>query len=354
MVDSELVNPAAPEETPAAAPPESMAPAETPAPTPAAEVPEGEAPPGPEAPVDALPGPEAPADAPPAPEAPADASTATDAPADASTSGEAATGDREKKQRGRPRAKLEDLVPGTGIKGKVVGLAKFGAFVDIGAVTDGLVHITEFSQKRVRRVEDAVQLGDEVDVWIKDVDMNSGRVSLSMRKRPDRPLKELKVGDVVVGTVTSTTKYGVFVDIGAETEGLVHISEMSSGFVERPSDVIGSGASVEVRVKEIDLARERISLSMVGLSNDLGLGAEGGGHEAAPGGADDGVPAEPEERMPTVVELALRRALGEMQDEMDTEDAEAPAAPAPVPERDTLGEMYERMLASYKAEKAQR
>jgi predicted RNA-binding protein with RPS1 domain len=274
------------------------------------------------------------------------------APAQGDATDEVDAPEKVKKQRGRPRTKLEELVVGTETKGRVVGLAKFGVFVDIGAITDGLVHITEFTEKRVHRVEDAVQLGDEVEVWIKDVDLNSGRVSLSMRKRAAHPIADLHPGDVVTGTVTSTTKYGVFVDIGAETEGLVHISEMSSGFVEKPSDVVATGAAVEVRVKEVDLTRDRISLSMVGLSNDLGLQAGQGDIGAELRVDADAIPLEPEERMPTVVELALRRALGQMQDE--SEEPPAVEAPAPAPAaKDSLGELYERMLASYKAEKSQ-
>lgn len=250
--------------------------------------------------------------------------------------------------RGRPRLKLEDLQAGQEYHGKVVGLAKFGAFVDIGAVTDGLVHLTEFSSKRVRKVEDLVALGDEVDVWVKDVDLNGNRISLSMRKKPKHAIRDLRVGEVLAGVVTSTTEYGVFVDIGSDTEGLVHISEISSGFVQKPSDAVSPGDAVEVRIKDIDLSRERISLSMVGLANDVGLDAapamavasEAEEHEAM---------AEPEERMPTVVELALRRALGELEEEeVEAVDEELDEDEA---ENESLGEIYERMLAEYRASK---
>jgi len=303
---------------------------------------------------------------PPSSEAPAvpEASAGTEAPPAAEgvaavpVPDDEAKPDKVRVRRGKPRDRLDELVVGTPIKGKVVGLAKFGAFVDIGAVTDGLVHLTEFSQKRVSKVEDAVQMGDEVEVWIKDVDAATGRISLSMRHKAARPMTELRPGDVLTGAITSATKYGVFVDIGAETEGLVHISEMSSGFVEKPGDIVKSGEVVEVRIKEIDLARERISLSMVGLANDQGMqGGPSEGHDHTRA-AEEVAPPEPEERMPTVVELALRKALGQLQEE----SVEAPAPqPAPreaaVPDAkddDTLGEVYERMLAAYRAEKAEK
>jgi predicted RNA-binding protein with RPS1 domain len=260
---------------------------------------------------------------------------------------------KRKQRRGRPRTKLEDLVVGTETTGKVVHLAKFGCFVDIGAVTDGLVHITEFPKRRVRNVEDVVKSGDEVYVWIKGVDLDNGRISLSMRKKPQRPIQELQTGTVLTGTVTSVTKYGAFVDIASDTEGLVHISEMSSGYVERPSEIVSPGDTVEVRIKEIDGERQRISLSMVGLANDMGLDAE------APTAAQHDEPEEaeePEERMPTVVELALRRALGEDVDGLDSQEPVAGSAVAveggeePKKSRDDeLTDLYERMLEEYRS-----
>lgn len=265
-------------------------------------------------------------------------------------------GEQKNERRGKPRTRLEDLEVGSEAQGKVMATAKFGVFVDIGAVTDGLVHVSEFPKSRFRRVEDVVEQGDTVDVWIKDVDVKGNRISLSMRKKPTRPMVDLDKGAVLTGTVTSVTKYGAFVEIGAETEGLVHISEMSSGYVERPAEVVKVGQSVEVRVKEIDQDRERISLSMIGLANDMGFGAEAESEQ------DSEEADSSQERMPTVVELALRKALGEMQPEEEEAAAEEEAEEEPVAEeedeepddsdaeveRESLGEVYERMLEEYR------
>jgi predicted RNA-binding protein with RPS1 domain len=257
-----------------------------------------------------------------------------------------------RKPRGLPRLRLDEVVVGTETQGKVMAVAKFGIFVDVGAVTDGLVHISEFPKQRVQKSETGYNLGDTVNVWIKDVDVDGNRISLSMRKRPERSMRELHSGDVLSGTVTNLTKYGAFVDIGAETEGLVHVSEMSSGYVEKPGEIVKAGQRVEVRIKDIDLRRERISLSMVGLANDLGLPGPKG--NATP---DDNREQSPE-RQPTVVELALRRALGELHggDEAEGEpgtEAEVPPADAPArPDHESLGEVYERMLADYRASKS--
>jgi predicted RNA-binding protein with RPS1 domain len=261
--------------------------------------------------------------------------------------GEAAEAPPPRERRGRPRDRLEDLQVGTQAHGKVVGLAKFGVFVDIGAVQDGLVHISEFEERRVRNVEEVMRSGDEVDVWIKAVDLDAQRIALSMRRRPERPIESLHVGDVLIGKVTSLTKYGAFVDIGSDTDGLVHISEMSGGFVARPEDVVHVGDSVEVRVKELDSGRERIGLSMVGLASDPGTGAG----EEAPSASELSVePSQPaEERAPTVVELALRRAFG--QDTADAAAAGTPAQPGKSKQKD-LSDVYTRMLEEYRATKA--
>lgn len=252
-----------------------------------------------------------------------------------------------KKRRGRPRKTLADLTVGEKMQGRVVGLAKFGAFVDIGALTDGLVHITELPGKRVRNVEEVLSSGDAVEVWVKDVDTKSNRISLTMKPPAARPLGSLSAGDVVEGTVTTITKYGAFVDIGSDTEGLVHVSEMSSGFVSRPEDIVQPGGQVEVRIKEIDRGRNRISLSMVGLSHDVGKDQA----DARAAEEDYEMPEEPEERRPTVVELALRKALGEIEDEdEDGAGAQEGGSQRASEKRDgkQLTDVYARMLEEYR------
>ncbi|MCB0217122.1 MAG: S1 RNA-binding domain-containing protein [Chloroflexi bacterium] len=292
----------------------------------------------------------------PAPETPADA--AVPAAAESTATKPKA---RSAKPRGKPRTPISEVEVGFKTRGKVVGLAKFGAFVDIGATTDGLVHISELGgSKRVAKVEDVLQPGVEVEVWVKEVDASKNRISLSMKAKPQNPLSELSAGTVLNGTVSSVAKYGVFVDIGSETEGLVHISEMSSGYVQQPEDLVKPGDTVEVRVKEIDSQRERISLSMVGLANDTGQASESSGRGRAREEYEDyEMPDEPEERMPTVLEMALRGAGLLAADEDDAEDASDASSDA-----DAEGEIaaksggagmtdvYSRMLQQYRESKA--
>lgn len=264
-------------------------------------------------------------------------------------------------RRGRPRTPLEDVVIGTALRGKVVGLRPFGVFVDIGAMTDGLVHITEFPKKGVRKVEDVVKNGDTVDVWVKDVDPGANRISLTMRQPARHAIGSLSAGDVLSGTVTSLTPYGAFIDIGSDTEGLVHVSEMSSGYVKKPDDIVHSGDVVEVRIKEIDRNRQRISLSMVGLANDTGLAAaqeesarakaeaEARAREAADSAY---TPEEPAERQPTVVELALRRALGQVDDDGAPATRSTPQKSGRKASNRDLGDVYSRMIAEYRTSKS--
>ncbi|MEO8083153.1 MAG: S1 RNA-binding domain-containing protein [Ardenticatenales bacterium] len=341
-------------------PPAETATAEAPAETAAAEVPAESA-----APVNLPPAAdtadtavaEAPAEAP--------AEAAAEPAADAAPPAEGrAKGGKPPAARGRPRRQLAELVVGEKLKGKVVGLSKFGAFVDIGATTDGLVHLTELPGKRVRSAEEAVQSGQSVEVFVKEVDLDKGRISLSMRDPVANPLNGLSVGDVVTGHVTTVTKYGAFIDIGSDTEGLVHISEMSSGFVSRPEDVVQPGAEVEVRVKEIDNERKRISLSMVGLASDAAAGSEPEQRRGGGGGGGGGgrgrerqeevyVPEEPAVRMPTVMELALRRAMGEDVDGDDGDTGKGRGDKGKKAAQREMTDVYAKMLADYRDSKGE-
>ena len=169
-----------------------------------------------------------------------------------------------------PTVSLEELQPGTELTGIVRNIQPFGAFVDIGAETDGLVHISELRDDFVEKVEDVVQVGDVVTVRVKEVDAERGRISLTMRspesasepRRKRLPLDAIEEGQEYTGIVTSVVKFGAFVDIGAVTDGLVHISELSDARVNRVEDVVEVGQEVTVRVLSVDPARKRISLTM--------------------------------------------------------------------------------------------
>jgi small subunit ribosomal protein S1 len=158
---------------------------------------------------------------------------------------------------------LETLIAGEVHKGAVQSLMPYGAFVDLGGI-DGLVHISELDWKHVRRPGEVLSVGDEVEVYILDVDRERERISLS-RKRllPDPWLvvtEDLIEGQIVQGTVTNVASFGAFVDVGEGVEGLVHVSEMPDAETTRTS--LQTGESVSVQVLRIDDGRRRIALSM--------------------------------------------------------------------------------------------
>jgi ribosomal protein S1 len=159
-------------------------------------------------------------------------------------------------------ASISDLEPGMELKGKVKSITDFGAFVDLGIAQDGLVHISELERRRVKKVTDVVQVGDEVQVWIKKVDKKRGRISLTMVRPVTRRFRDLKPDTVIEGTVTRIEPYGVFVDIGTGRDGLVHVSELTEGYIGSPDEVVSIGDKVKVRVLKVDRKARKVDLSM--------------------------------------------------------------------------------------------
>ncbi len=149
--------------------------------------------------------------------------------------------------------------------GKVKSLTSYGAFVDLGGV-DGMVHISELSWQRVRNPADVVAVGDDLDVYVKEIDTERRRISLGHRREEDNPWTVLKntyaVGDIFESTVVSLTKFGAFVKVIPGIDGLVHISEISNDRVEKTSDVLEVGQTVNVKLIGIDYDRKRVSLTM--------------------------------------------------------------------------------------------
>ena len=155
-----------------------------------------------------------------------------------------------------------DLEPGMELKGRVKSITDFGAFVDLGIAQDGLVHISELVPRRVEKVSDVVHVGDEVRVWVKKVDKKRGRISLTMVKPVTRRFRDLKPNTLLEGVVTRIEPYGVFVDIGTRRDGLVHVSELTEGYIDSPGDIVSVGDKVQVRVLKVDRKARKVDLSM--------------------------------------------------------------------------------------------
>ena len=192
-----------------------------------------------------------------------------------------------------PRYTWADLEPGLKTEGKVVRLERFGAFVDVGAETDGLVHVSEMRTGRVDKPSDVVSDGDVVTVWIKEADRKSRRISLSMLEPPQVDIRTLKPDMTLTGKVVRLESFGAFVDVGAGRDGMIHVTEMGRGYVGSPSEIVSVGDEVQVRVLEVDPRRGRISLSMKDLPTESYA-------------MDD-----EEEELPSSMELALRSAYGD-------------------------------------------
>jgi transcriptional accessory protein Tex/SPT6 len=157
------------------------------------------------------------------------------------------------------------LSVGQKVIGKVKRITEFGAFVDIGVGRDGLIHISELSVRRVGKVTDVLVENQEVDVWIKKLDRDRNRISLTLIEPGTKTIRDLQKDELVNGTVTRILPYGAFVDIGIGRDALLHIREMSEGYVARPEDVVAVGDEIEARIIDLSRRRQRVDLSIKGL-----------------------------------------------------------------------------------------
>jgi small subunit ribosomal protein S1 len=152
-------------------------------------------------------------------------------------------------------------------KGKVLKTSLAGALIDIGAAQPAVIHISQMvpnvEEEPIKRVEDVLSQGQEVEVWVRKV--RGDHIELTMIKPLDLEWREIKKGMTVKGTVTRLEKFGAFVEIGAERPGLVHISEMAHGYVRQPTDVVKEGDEIEAEVLDVNRRKKQIKLSMKAL-----------------------------------------------------------------------------------------
>jgi small subunit ribosomal protein S1 len=176
-----------------------------------------------------------------------------------------------KANRVRREQLLEELTEGEVRTGVVSNLVDFGAFVDLGGI-DGLVHISELDWSHVDHPRDVLAVGEQVEVYVLNVDRDRERIALSRKRLLPDPwyviTDELQVGHVTEGTVTSLTDFGAFVDVGKGIEGLVHISEMPAG--RATLEALREGEQISVRVLEFDHDKRHIALSMRGVTSSIG------------------------------------------------------------------------------------
>jgi len=160
---------------------------------------------------------------------------------------------------------VRTLAVGQEISGVVKRITDFGAFVDIGVGRDGLIHISELSVRRVGKVGDMLKEGQEIEGWIKKLDRERNRINLTMISPETKTIRDLEKDALITGKVTRVLPYGVFVDIGVERDALLHIREMSDGFINKPEDLVAAGDELEARIINISRRRGRVDLSLKGL-----------------------------------------------------------------------------------------
>ena len=168
----------------------------------------------------------------------------------------------------------EQFPKGTRVKGKVVNLAAYGAFVEIAPGIEGLVHISEFSwTKRVARASDMLNQGDEVDVEILSVDSENQKIALGIRQTQANPWDSVQdrypVGGRVKGKVRNFTTYGAFIELEEGIDGMIHVSDMSwTRKINHPSECLEKGKEVEAIVLDVNPKEQRISLGLKQASQD--------------------------------------------------------------------------------------
>ena len=157
---------------------------------------------------------------------------------------------------------------GSRVRGKVVSLVDYGAFVELEDGIEGLVHVSEMSwTKKVVNPSKILAVGEEVEAIVSELDLAQRRISLSLRQAERNPWEDLAithpVGTLVEGEVRNLTEFGAFVQITEEIDGLIHVSDMSwTKRIKHPSEVLAISDSVQARITSIDVDNQRVSLSI--------------------------------------------------------------------------------------------
>lgn len=160
---------------------------------------------------------------------------------------------------------MEQLEPGQIRHGVVSNLTNFGAFVDLGGA-DGLVHVSELSYNRVNHPGEVLQVGQDVDVYVLNVDRATKKIALSLKQALPDPWTTVEqryhIGEVVPAVITKLAKFGAFAKVQEGLEGLIHLSELTDMPVTEASQVVQEGQPVNVKIIHINAPRRRLGLSV--------------------------------------------------------------------------------------------
>ena len=168
-------------------------------------------------------------------------------------------------KKAREEAIWATLEVGKHYMGTVKNLTPYGAFVDIGGV-DGMVHNTELSWKRIKHPSQVVSVGQQIDVFIKELDVEKKRISLGYKTQEMDSwfqfTQKFNVGDIVPAKIVSIMPFGAFAEVYEDVDGLIHISRISSQRINSPADVLSVGQVVDVKITEIDDENRKLALSI--------------------------------------------------------------------------------------------
>jgi small subunit ribosomal protein S1 len=169
-----------------------------------------------------------------------------------------------KEQQANREAMMQSLREGQIVKGKIISLQKFGAFVDIGGL-HGLLPMSEIAWGRTENIHDALKVGEEVEVAILKMDREKDRISLSLKKMLADPWEKVESeypeGSIHSGKVVRLTKFGAFITLKPGIDGLMHISRLGAGKrINHASEVLKEGQSIEVKIEKVDKTAKRLSL----------------------------------------------------------------------------------------------
>lgn len=165
----------------------------------------------------------------------------------------------------------ENAEVGKKYKGKVRSITNYGVFVDLGGI-DGMIHISELSWKKIKHPSEVVKVGDELEVYIKNMDRENGKVALGYKKDEDNPWeifkKNYKVNDIIDVKIVNIKEFGAFANIIDGLDGLIHVSQISNKRGVKPANVLKVGQTVKVKIISINDEQKHVSLSMKAVIED--------------------------------------------------------------------------------------
>jgi len=167
---------------------------------------------------------------------------------------------------------LASLVEGSTIKGVVKSVVDFGLFVEVAPYLQGLVHVSELSWEKGVKPSELYKVGQEVEVYVKGIDAENARVSLSIKQLQEDPWQAaaatIHEGDIITGKVVRFLPFGAIIHINDKVEGMVHISEIAAERIEKPEDILKLEEEVQVKVLNIDIKHKKVGLSIVKAKED--------------------------------------------------------------------------------------